>query len=365
MTPIREVTGTGWAVVALCAALSACSPTGGSRGVPPHSSGTDTPDGTEGLNFMDTGFQVSDDGALDTPTIDDSTTPPTDAGPTPTDEGGVDVADPGPPPTDDGIPPPDTEPDPPPQPITGGVLVVQVESNDLEVGSVSARFRYGPAPEPAAVATDGPCKVVYSDGKDPPPDPAPGLDSGTIEVSGLNQPMTMTPANQGGSFVYASGLSEDNKSILGPGATVSVTAKGGKHLPSWATAVTVPQQVAVYSPSSGAVDKDKNLTVQWNPGNGTAVRIDLLVVDGAAQKQLKGNTITCTIAGDTGSHPIGAQLMKKLPGGGKEGFPDFNFDYLVYGVTRLSNASVALPAGFGAVDVAVSRSAGGFVKLED
>ncbi len=116
---------------------------------------------------------------------------------------------------------------------------------------------------------------------------------------------------------------------------------------------------------NGEVDKDNALTVTWNPGNGTHTRIDLFVYDGAKEKQKSGSTITCNLTGDAGSYTIPPNLMNQLPGGGSSGFPDFNFDYLVYGVSRIGLSEVVLPNGYGTVSLAVTRTSGGVVKLKD
>ena len=199
------------------------------------------------------------------------------------------------------------------------------------------------------------------------PDSAPGLDAGTITFTGLTQPMVLQPVDQGAAgFVYTSGLSQEHPKILGGQGTVGLAITGGAHVPPASTGAAVPAPIFVSQPqANGTVDKDNPLKVVWNAGNGTHVRIDLWVFDGADEEQLKGNTITCTVEGDTGQYTIPSNVMGQLPGGGDQGFPDFNFDYVVYGVSRITLGEAQLPNGYGSMSLVLTRSGGGYAKLKD
>ncbi len=347
-------------IVLATLATAACTPAGGRRGNPNPSSSDALAKDTS-LAFPDTIFQVSD-------TVDpaDSVVDPGDAPPPPTDDGPP-PKDEGPPQKDDGPPPKDDGPDPPPMPVSGGVLIVEVVSTDpaYQLAYVNAKMRFGPEPVPDANYVEGNCSVIYSNGTTP-PDNTIGIDGGTITVTGLTQSMVMPPVNGGPQgTTYSSGLPESQPTIIGGVGTIGVATAGGKDVPAWSTGVPAPAQIFVTSPSAGGkVNKSNALNVLWNKGNGNFTRIDMFVYDGVDEEQKSGNTITCNIPGDPGSFVIPKSVMKKLPGGGDDGFPDFNFDYVIFGVSRITLKEVVLPDGWGTVQVAATRTAGGAAKLD-
>lgn len=337
---------------------TACTPTGSGKKKSLVDSDAIAQDGTStGFGLPDTLFQPGDAVAPM-----DIVSDPEVGKPPPSDNGSP--VDPGPQPTDDG-PPKDDGPDPPATPISGGGLVVEINSVEppLQSATVTTKFRYGALPQPNASQTEGPCQVIYSNGK-PTVDTTLGIDAGTITYSGLQQPMTLGPTQTAYGVEYLSGL-PSNQSFIISGSTIGLSATGGQ-VPAFSVQANVPFPIQVSSPKAGGtVDKGNALTAVWNPGNGTHVRIDLFVIDGAEEEQLKGNTITCNIPGDVGSYTIPNHIMKQLPGGGKSGFPDFNFDYLVFGITRVVLVETALANGFGTVFLGVTRTGGGIAKLED
>ena len=316
------------------------------------------------------GFNVEDSPSpdLDVPRVVDPGTPLPDVPLPPKDEGpwvpddGPAPPDPGPPPPDGGPPPPDDGNPPPPGKVYGGVLVAQIETSDIKLGSVSGGFGSSPTVDPTPVAETGPCKVVYSTGQDPPP--VPGLDAGPIVLTGLNQPVTLTPVAQAGGVIYQSGLSSQNPSIFGAEPNIGVSAAGGPTVPAWNAVIPVPVPVQIAAPAGDSVKKNQPLIFQWNAVAGMQVRIDIFVYDGMAQKTLKGNTVVCTFADDVTSWAVPKELMSLLPGGGEDSFPDFNFDYAVWLVTRVSLVETTLPDGLGTITAAASRSGGGAAKLK-
>jgi len=242
--------------------------------------------------------------------------------------------------------------------ITGGVLVVQVENAQVQVGSVTVGFREGPTPTATPIAASGDC-IVLSDAP-PPTDGAPGLDAGTVSITGLKMPMELTPSEGADGFTYDSGLDEDNKTILGAVPTITVTATGGAHVPAFSGTAGIPAPVTVTQPN-GDADKGSALTVAWNSTGAASTRIDLFVYDGEKGEQMKGNTVSCTLDGDPGTYTVPASMIGELPGGGSGAF---NFDYLIVGVSRIEVTEVPLDGELGTVTIAVTRSGGGGVPFE-
>ncbi len=266
--------------------------------------------------------------------------------------------DPGLPPVDLGTPPADTGVLPPPQPVTGGLLVLQVEYPGKEVASVAARFRYGPPPQPTVTGTFGTCQVIPSTGGDAPPDTTTGIDAGTIVVKNLSQPVTLSPVPGAHGLDYQSGLPASQKSILSAQPKLLASATGGKNVPAFGGEVAVPGAVQVTKPSGGSVSKSSALQVSWNAGQGDEVRIDVFVADLDGPKS--GNALVCTTK-DTGSFTVPSGAMKVLPGGGG-GFPIPISDLVIVGVTRIKATEIATEVG--TVTLAVSRSNGAYATLD-
>lgn len=349
--------------ILMVVALLGCGPSGGSGGGKKKSDAAGA--GDEGsLQFPDAPGdpgEVEGEDAL-VPPAEDVDTPLQDLGPPPIDNG---------PPPDVFVPPPDNGPPktdlgPPTGPVTGGVLVAQVEGQ-VQYGNLGVRYRWGTAPTATVVMDLGACKVVTSNGDPtaPPPDPAPGLDGGAVTVTGLNQPMLLSPKDMGPQqgFVYDSGLAKDNTTILGGAPSVSVQAAGGDHVSAWATSVAVPSPVTISSPSGGVFDtvnKDSSLTFQWNATGADQVNIFLFGAnqDGA----VAGNAVTCTISGDPGSFTVPAQAMQMLPGDGPM-FPGLpGEDFIAYGVTRIVVSTVSVSGG--SVALSVTRTDGNIVGIK-
>ena len=283
---------------------------------------------------------------------------------------GMEVPDEGPPDTGPEIP--DEGPDVPEVsqlgPITGGIAVLQVDNPQFLSAQVNVKFREGPAPLAPIQQTVGACSTmdvsVFTNGI---ADPSAGLDAGTVTITGLQQPMSLIPVDQGGTkgHVYSSGLPANNSSILS-GSTITVAASGGQFVPAWETVIASPTPVNVSWPPDDLeeqINKKKDLAVTWTAGNGTHTRIDLVSIDGQDEDVNNGVMVVCELDGDPGSFVVPSALFSQLHGGGDASFPDFNFDYLVFGVTRVILQEVPV-AGGGMVTVAVSRSNGGIAKLD-
>jgi hypothetical protein len=247
---------------------------------------------------------------------------------------------------------PDTQKPPFASGVSGSVVIVEVKSSQLNSGAVNAHFTTSPAPAPNPVAEYGPCKVLYSAGNMNNA-AVPGLDAGSVVVTGLNTPVTLNASSQGGGVVYSSGLAANQDSIFQAG-TISVNAQGSEQMAPFQGQVATPSLVNLTQPSSGSsFDTQKSLAIQWNAGNGSAVNIDLFVVtiDG---DPLAGNTISCTLAGDPGSYTIPSGAMNMLPGKGSL----FSPDILVYAVSRVTSTQVTLQDSAGTVSIVAIRSAG-------
>ncbi|MFT5431709.1 MAG: hypothetical protein ACI9OJ_002406 [Myxococcota bacterium] len=254
---------------------------------------------------------------------------------------------------------------PPVGEISGGILVVQVETSEVKVGTVAVGFQEGLPVAETPIASEGACDVFpFSGGAGPAA--SAGLDAGTVTLAGLKTPMALAPVDSGAAgWTYDSGLPDDNESILSVAPTVTVSGSGGSQVPAFAGTVGVPAPVTVFSPTNDA-QKDQPLTVSWNPAGAAATRIDLFVYDGEKMEQMKGNVISCNFDGDSGTAVVPAALMKMLPGGGSG---PFNLDFLIVGVSRIEVAEVPLADGdggtLGTVTIAVTRSGGGGVPFED
>ena len=253
-------------------------------------------------------------------------------------------------------PPEDTGPA---APISGGVLVAQLDSADVDGVTVTARFRFGASPARNPVATYGDCVVHNATPGQPLPDPGAGLDSGVIQLTGLVQPLTLTPAFQGDAQGWVYPPATFQGAGLPPGGLVTVTAAGGAHLPAWSVQVTSPAPVVVQQPSGSTIDTSAALAMKWNAAGGAAVRLDVFVVD-TNGSPLNGSSITCFLTGDPGFATVPAPAMAMLPGDG--GAFGLGGDIVVYGVTRITAADIGPSAE--ELRVALSRSSGGYAAIK-
>jgi hypothetical protein len=297
-------------------------------------------------------LDVSADGVDDTVVVIDSDDGEDDA------EGDDDVgSDAGPTVSGDTAAPNDVQADvmSPPIGVVGSLLVIQVETSQVQSASVTASFLMAPPAEPTPVAIDGDCKLYATAGPTTPP-ATPSLDAGALSLTGLLTPMTMTPAPAAeGMVLYTSGLSTSVSSVLGSSPTVVATATGGKDLPGFSVETGVPKTVVVTSPTQGQkLGAGTDLVVTWVKDVASLVRVDLFVYDVGAGAATKGQVILCTSPSDTGALTVKSALLKKLPDLGAGLFGANG--YLVVGVTRVATSEVSVSAG--KVALSVSRTGG-------
>ena len=243
--------------------------------------------------------------------------------------------------------------------VYGGVLITQVEDPNLQLGAVTAAFSLTPPEAPDIVSESGGCYAYQPQALGA---TGSGLSIGDITITGLSQPLMMSP--NGGDNSYDSGLSDDHPSILGMGSEVTITAAGGADLNAVSATLAVPSAVSVTAPSND-VKQGQPLTVSWvtDAEQNLPIRIDIAIYD-AEGEQKDGNLIACELENDSGSFTVSPALLAQLPVGG--GFDLFAIDVLVVGVTRIQTEMVEIsgPAGSGSAAFAITRSAGTGVLIE-
>lgn len=242
----------------------------------------------------------------------------------------------------------------PKAPVSGGVLIVEVDSQQYELGTAAAHLVYGALPEATPITTYGLCDVLPAEELTPPKN---GLDAGVISLEGLLKPVTLTPTQAPEGIIYSSNLPESTKNILLGNSPVTAKAAGGAHMPAWSLTVEQPKPITILSPKTGVLDNlssSQALTIQWNPANGTSSTVHLYVVD-AGGKAKPGNTVRCTFEGDPGQAVIPKEAMSVLPKGGGL-FPD---NFLVFAVSRITTSEVALSDNKGIATLGIMRTQAG------
>ena len=244
------------------------------------------------------------------------------------------------------------------EPVSGGVVVWQAESDMVDLAGVTAGFRRGGEQEPAGQRF-GACLAVPVDPSRPAA-PAASLDAGTILVTGTSAEVTMTftdPLPAGGRG-YASSLPQETES-LHPAAGASITARaaGGADLPAFTLVTPTPAPVRMTRPSGGFFDSisaDRALEVAWNAAEADTVVVGVGIIDvevlAGSYEAVAGDSLLCTLEGpDPGTYTIPAEAMARLPGRG-QGY------YARVSVTRVRTTRSPLPDG--EVSLAVTASTG-------
>ncbi len=251
---------------------------------------------------------------------------------------------------DTGPPLPDVQAE---KPVFGGILVVQVESSAVQTASVSAAFSSTPAPSQPPLAEVGSCRA-YASGQ---PTSAPSsLDAGAISLTGLAQPVTLTPAPaEGGLVKYTSGLPSDLATILGNGASITATTTGGADLPAFTLTAPNPKPVAITTPTD-TVGADGDLTIAWVKGEASLMRVDVFVLDVDTRAPAPGAVLACEVPGDPGQLVVSSTLLKKLPDLGSGPFGPAG--YLAVAVSRVHVGEVAVEAGTASLGVTRTSAVG-------
>lgn len=255
------------------------------------------------------------------------------------------------------------EPDagPPSLALQGGLLLIQVETSQVQNASISASIDTVPAPTPTPLQVEGPCQLL-PEGSATPGATIPSLDAGLITVTGLSQPVTLTPTTVGESYVrYGSGLSASTASLLSPQfPVVTATAAGGASVPAFTVEVMVPKPVTVTSPSD-KVGAGADLGVTWTADTATFMRVDLFVYDSDKSAQASGPIIACAVDGDPGALVVPKALLGKLPDLGSN-FLGIERGYLVVAVSRVNVGET--PVSAGKVSFGISRAGGTAVAFD-
>jgi hypothetical protein len=346
-------------LAALAVSLSGCEAAkealfGADAGADASDSGEAVPDGFGGFSQDGQGGGGADGEGGGTGASD--TDDPADTTPEPDAEPG-DVATP---PEDTGAP--DATPDVgPTEPASGGVYIAQSDADEFPLAAVGALYTTEDSGGATIIGEYGACRVVTGGAN--PLDPTtlpPGIDGGPASISGLAQPVQLTPVPQaGGAVTYSSGLSTELETIYGAGS-VTITSSGSAWVPAWSLTLPTPAEVTITAPEGGlfeTIEKDSDLQVTWTPANGTNTEVSVVVTEGTDVKP--GNRIECSIAGDPGAFTIPKAAMGMLPGGGF-----LSSDFAVVVVSRIVAAEADLGSYDGEVGAILARSSLVFASLQ-
>lgn len=117
--------------------------------------------------------------------------------------------------------------------------------------------------------------------------------AGAITISGLTQPVTLTPA--GGAYAAWG----DNGHFVQPGVAVGAAAPGGD-FGGFSLSVAPPAPLVVPDLAGLAIDPARDLTIEWTPGGDPAARVHLWLHTDRGHAAIHPVVIECD-APDTGS----------------------------------------------------------------
>ena len=294
-----------WLVLSLVA-LAGCAADEASRGTPSRGgdSATDTGSSSD-TGSSDTGS--SDTGAEDTELADtgsSDTTPAEDTTPV------EDTT-----PDEDTTPVEDTTPA---RFLTGSVTVFESRSSvaaDLNLGSITAAFREGRAPEETPVGTFGDCKVYATSAGAALPAATTSLDAGSIAVAvgATNYTLTLGPSADGN--VYTSSAPSSQNEFFSGGETITVSSAGGADLAAFSGTITAPADPVITAPAwsapFGGSPRNSDLRVSWNGSGASMVVVALLNVNVNPAGPAGGNAVTCVFP-DTGSGTIPSAALSLM-----------------------------------------------------
>lgn len=298
-----------WLVLSLFA-LASCAADESSRGTPSRGGGGGSDTGGSDTGVADTGTGEDTGASSDTGVAD---TDMSDTDMTDTETADTEVADTTP--VEDTTPAEDTTP---PRFITGSVTVFESRSAvtaDLNLGSVTAAFREGRAPEETPVATFGDCKVYATAAGASLPAATPSLDAGTIAVAvgATNYTLTLGPSADGN--IYTSSAPSSQNEFFSGGETISYSAPGGADVPAFSGTVTAPAEPTITAPAwsapFGGSPRSSDLQVSWSGRGGTSVVVALLNVNLNPAGPAGGNAVTCVFP-DTGSGTIPSGALQQM-----------------------------------------------------
>jgi hypothetical protein len=254
----------------------------------------------------------------------------------------------------------DASTDGPPKPtgtVGGGVVLSEVDSPFVNVGSAAARF-IEKDPTPPVGTTFGPC-IVAASGPSVAPPKAYGLNAGAIQVSGTSPGVTLTPVGEASLGTgYASNIPESQEDLLpAGGGLLTVKGAGGADIPTFTAVIQAPEEVALKSPAitfNLVASAAQDFTLTWNAGVGDSVVVNITPV-GSDYKAVDGLEILCTASASATSLTVPKAALSAMLGGASS-------RTAVFGVTRskLSTAS----AGTLTVSVGATRSTGGPLRID-
>lgn len=195
---------------------------------------------------------------------------------------------------------------------------LMIDSANFDVSAVFATYAELTREQAAAtVTTSGDCTatVLVIDPKAPRVQPSPGLNAGTITVTGIGVPPTAvleyTPGAPVGPSNYT-GVRADTR-FYEDGDVLTVRGAGGPDLPAFqAQSLTAPSEIAVTAPScvTGScpdVDHTHDLLVAWE--NGGAGKVSVLFETVADAKVV---LLQCKFDAQTGKGVVPTALLAKL-----------------------------------------------------
>jgi hypothetical protein len=168
----------------------------------------------------------------------------------------------------------------------------------------------------ASATTIGDCTatVVTIDPNAPRMPEVPGLDAGTITVTGIGMPSSLVldyTANDAGQSAYGHAAGETR--FYDGGDVISVRGAGGADLPAFeSTSLKAPSDIALLAPSCATgscpdLDHSQDLLVEWE--NGGDGKVDFLVETVADAKVV---LLECKFDAASGKGVVPAALLAKL-----------------------------------------------------
>ncbi len=151
----------------------------------------------------------------------------------------------------------------------------------------------------AAIGSAGPC-AIYKDL------PSPGLDAGTIAITGTTEPITLEQTAKQNGVVYRP-TSDVPNPVYADGATITVASSGGADIPAFTATVTAPTAVVGFEPPTSV--SRTGYTATWSPNAGAGMM--LVLVAGSRHSHDRAG-IVCHVD-DTGTFTLPLPVFAFIP----------------------------------------------------
>ncbi len=175
--------------------------------------------------------------------------------------------------------------------------------------SASATFTDG-SPFGMMSGSNGPC-IAYVDATN-----AATYSAGTIDISGANVPVTLTPSGTPAMVHYTNSPTALPKPLFAANASVTFHAAGGPDLVTFSATVTTPVAVAGFTPPT-MLSRAAGYTASWTAGPAGGPGMWLFVA-GKGSGAATSGSLLCKVA-DTGSYTVAAASLALLPPGATGG----------------------------------------------